>query len=93
MDDIQRSPAQFLRLLLAHQLSDLSIERFTVRLSVFREVKAPMAVWANGNRICHRIRSAVRQLSEMMDFEKWEPIRARERSGLVTSLASCSRSV
>ena len=81
MGDVQRSPVRFLTLLLTRQLSYLSMEGFSVRVSVFREVKAPMAVGANGDRIRHRIRSAVHQLSEMMTSRKGEPIRAREQAG------------
>lgn len=75
------------KILLAHQLSDLSKERFSVRASIFREVEPSMAVRANGDRVRWRIRSAVRKSAEMMDLQKWEAICADKRSRLVASLA------
>ncbi|KUZ53744.1 hypothetical protein WS53_15965 [Burkholderia territorii] len=68
--DIQRSHVRTVMLLLTHQLSHLFIKRFSVCAGVFRKVQSPVAVRANGDCIRHRIRSAICELAEVMNFEK-----------------------
>ncbi|KVG01924.1 hypothetical protein WJ21_06885 [Burkholderia vietnamiensis] len=87
MGDVQRSPSQFLRFLLAHQLSHLSIERFSVCKCILGEVQSPMAVRANGHGIRNSVRSVIRELAEMMNFQKRKIVCSEKRSGLVASLA------